>query len=1211
MGTHRAKENQFQVEWRESKMKRFHWLFSILIVLLLSAFLIPATAEVAFSKDNQGDSQSVFIAGNPDLYPIEYFNPKTQQYEGVMPLLFERISETSGIKFTYIYASKENQQQYLAKNGQVDIVSAYVNEQISTEYVPQESALLNFSYQGKQQTVAIGFTAICDEDVKQKILTYLEAMSEDELTSLTVSYVMTHEKEHAISPWLWVAVVVTALICIAFLLLLLRHNRKQALLQKHYDPITGLYNKSYLDVILGSLIHDFVRKRYYAVCISANYENLLKYYGKDQARSLADYVARTLQNETQEGEFSLHVDNDMMFLWLMQSPTQEQAEKRVSEMIEKINCENGILNEDYRVTISAGCYGLPQTRENGERILKIATEAYIYAEENALHYFFADPTFIKMVDRKTLLQKETVQAVKKEQILFYLQYIVDIQSNRIVGAEALSRWEHPREGLLFPGVYIQLMQHAKNIHLLDFYMFEKSCQHLQRWSTEETKDFWISCNFDRQTAARDDFYERIMKISEKYGVDRSRMVLEITEETFVYNEENVIRNTELLRNAAFRVALDDFGSGSSSFQNLIDYHVSYLKLDRVFVEIMQTEQGENLVREIVKTSHALGLPILQEGVESWEQLGKCRALEIDLVQGFVFSRVIPSIEEERVRRRLLTRLAAGAPPEGLQSYADINPDAEDDNVYEDDETGNPFGTRYRWSFLARLHRAPEDIASYYSDLKNAFLKYKKVRTRVSWSYDTISYKHAPVAKFVIRQKSVLLYLALEPSEFEESKYFFVDASEKKKYAQVPLRLKIRGSRGFKHALELVEELAKRLELEEKKDFTETDYRLPEKSVEVLIEERLIKVNGQAINTEALPTAEPPEQKVSESLACEMSNFSIIKPIPEESSKEEINMENNNTITQNLAEIIYGTYYRWSFVGRLHQAPENVAAYYSDIKNAFLRYKKVKSRISWSCDTITFGKEQLAKLVLTQKTLYVYLALSPKELEGTKYFFTDESDTKKYEKVPLRVRVRSDRGVKYTIELIEKIAESKALQLVKDFEAADYTLPYESTEALLERQLIKKIEVPESTAVSDFEGNEESVAAAVILEEPVAEAVTLAEEPVMEETIAEEPVVEEPVVEDPIVEEPVAEEPITEEVAVEEPIADADSSKEVTTIEQTPAEEIQNADLLEAESIHVDFLQKICRQFDADELSAHVKVVYKKKKEKKTSIFDILMKKNRS
>ena len=238
MGTHRKKENQFQVTWRNRKMKRFHWLLPLLIALLLSALLIPVTADVAFSKDNRGDSQSVFIAGNPDLYPIEYFNPKTQKYEGVMPLLFERISEACGINFTYIYASKENQQQYLAKNGQVDIVSAYVNDQISTEYVPQESALLTFSYQGNRQTVVIGFTSVCDDTVKQTILDYLEAMSEEELTNLTVTYVMEHEKEKALPPWIWVAITVAALICVVVLLLLLRKNRKQALLlSNHHQRI--------------------------------------------------------------------------------------------------------------------------------------------------------------------------------------------------------------------------------------------------------------------------------------------------------------------------------------------------------------------------------------------------------------------------------------------------------------------------------------------------------------------------------------------------------------------------------------------------------------------------------------------------------------------------------------------------------------------------------------------------------------------------------------------------------------------------------------------------------------------------------------------------------------------------------------------------------------------------------------------------------------
>ena len=187
--------------------KRFPCLFLLCILLLTLVCATPAIAEVSFSEGNRGESQSVFIAGNPDLYPIEYYNPTTKRYEGVMPILFERISEASGIDFTYIYTSTENKQQYLAENGQVDIVSAYVSDEITTEYIPKDSALLRFSYDGKSQTVMVGFTSVCNEQVKETILSYLEALSAEELTDLTVSFVMSHEKQTLGTSWIWISVV--------------------------------------------------------------------------------------------------------------------------------------------------------------------------------------------------------------------------------------------------------------------------------------------------------------------------------------------------------------------------------------------------------------------------------------------------------------------------------------------------------------------------------------------------------------------------------------------------------------------------------------------------------------------------------------------------------------------------------------------------------------------------------------------------------------------------------------------------------------------------------------------------------------------------------------------------------------------------------------------------------------------------------------------
>ena len=1160
------------------------------VLLLLLAFPISAVADVVCSPDNKGDSQSVFVAGNPDLYPVEYYNEKTKRYEGVLPLLYERISRETGIDFTYIYSSAENQQAYLAKNQQVDMVSAYVMGSDVGDYLPEDYTMLRFTYEGREYKVAIGFTKNCDATTRDRIKAYLAELSESELTDMTVSFVMEQGRIKLTEYWVLVAIIgVSVLLGVGILLAsILRKHKKSEKQRYQFHERTQLYSKQYLIDFLEERLPAELRELYVAAQISIDYGSLLKYYGKDNAERLESFIADRLRAFCEENEFAAYVD-DMTFVVLYQTINEQMAVIRMNALIEALNIQNEILTQDYKLTIHAGAYRLRRQKDPTDRIFYIINEAYRNAEAQEIPCFFADNVFIKLVERRALLQRETVQAVKKGQILYYMQYVVDIKNNRIYGAEGLSRWEHPREGLLNPGAYIELMRHAKAIGFLDYYMFERSCQQLERWENEGLSQFCVSCNFDRLTIGNPDFCDRIIEIASKYNFNRHHMILEITEETFVYNRSNACHNTKVLSEAGFSLALDDFGSGYASFRNLIEYHVTHLKLDRAMLALLDTEEGVKLLQGIVKAAHSIGVTVLMEGVETFEQLERVRALDIDLVQGFIFCRVFPQIELGRVRRRLEQRLAGGMLPEGATTFADVNPDApEDNNVYEDDEDGDGDSIRYRWSFTARLHRAPEELASYYTQLKNQLLSYKKVRSRVSWSYDTIRYRREPIVKFAMRQKSLLVYLALDPAQFEDTKYFFTDASEKKKYEQVPMRLKIRGARGFKHASELIAILAERLELQELASFEEQDYSLPMRSIEDLIAAGLIKVNEramQALLSETAPQTVP--EAVPEAAQTE--------PEQPNTTNEENIMENDIFMQENEEQVF--TRYRWSFTARLHQAPEPIAEYYSEIKNAFLAYKKVKSRISWNCDTINFGREQLAKLVLTTKTLYVYLALDPSTFVDSKYFFRDASDTKKYEKVPMRIKVRSERGVKHVLELLEQMAELYNMTLAKNFEPQSYVLPYETFEVLLERQLIKLIETKSGGDGEEGSDEPEDVAASVVLDEPV----------VVEEAILVEPVVEDPVEETPA-EEPVVEEPaVVEEPVVEEP---PKVPQPVVVIEETPAEELQNAELIEAESIHVAFLERLCRHFDADELNAHVKVVYKKRREKKTSVFDIFMRRNR-
>lgn len=147
-------------------------------------------------------------------------------------------------------------------------------------------------------------------------------------------------------------------------------------------------------------------------------------------------------------------------------------------------------------------------------------------------------------------------------------------------------------------------------------------------------------------------------------------------------------------------------------------------------------------------------------------------------------------------------------------------------------------------------------------------------------------------------------------------------------------------------------------------------------------------------------------------------------------------------------------YKKSFLAKLIQASQETKEYYSALKNAILSYKKTTSRVSWNYDSINSGRTQLAKFSVRGKTLNVYLALAPEQFEDSKYKVTAESAAK-YENVPCRYKITNARRLTYALELIAMLAEKFSLQAGKEHNE-NYVYPYESTEALIERELIKEL-----------------------------------------------------------------------------------------------------------------------------------------------------------
>jgi len=149
-------------------------------------------------------------------------------------------------------------------------------------------------------------------------------------------------------------------------------------------------------------------------------------------------------------------------------------------------------------------------------------------------------------------------------------------------------------------------------------------------------------------------------------------------------------------------------------------------------------------------------------------------------------------------------------------------------------------------------------------------------------------------------------------------------------------------------------------------------------------------------------------------------------------------------------------YRRSFMSKLVQASDNTKGYYTDLKNKLLSYKNMRARTSWSYESFNSGRAKIAKINVRGKTLVLYLALDPAEYANTKYHIKDMSEKAKYASVPVMVRVKSPRGAKFAIELIEQVAEKKGLVANPKFAEEKYDIKYRSTEKLIEEGLIKTL-----------------------------------------------------------------------------------------------------------------------------------------------------------
>lgn len=300
------------------------------------------------------------------------------------------------------------------------------------------------------------------------------------------------------------------------------------------------------------------------------------------------------------------------------------------------------------VTASVGLAG-PSRGDTAEELIRKADVAMNQAKNGGRNKVMA---FEARIDRalgsRTAMLSGLRQALAHRRIDVAFQPIYDVGENRLFGLEALARWVDPEQGRVAPGVFIAVAEDGGLMLELGAMIFERALEHAQRVERE----FVLSVNISVQQLADHAFSGLIVNALEAARWPPGRLLLEMTESVLAEDRRVVRRNLAYLRDAGVRIAIDDFGTGYSSLSQLHDVPVDVLKIDRRFIDQIETRAGSETVRAVMAIGRALNLEIIAEGVEKESQLAVLKELGCRYIQGFLFGQPLFADDLQRLSTRV-------------------------------------------------------------------------------------------------------------------------------------------------------------------------------------------------------------------------------------------------------------------------------------------------------------------------------------------------------------------------------------------------------------------------------------------------------------------------------------------------------------------------------------------------------------------------------
>lgn len=367
-------------------------------------------------------------------------------------------------------------------------------------------------------------------------------------------------------------------------------------------------------------------------------------YGEKFGDEVLDFIIKQLRETCNENQFFINLRSDV-FMVVTEYDQEEDLVKLINTLEGKI-----CYFKSVKLQLTYGVYTVEDKTMELRQMEDRAAMARKASKKNILtNILFYKEQFKDSLYNRKFIEENIQTAINERQFIMYLQPKFSISKNEIVGAEALVRWRNPERGMIYPNEFIPVIEENGFIKKVDYYIWNEACRFIKRCSDEGISACPVSVNVSRIHLEDEECISVLDEIIKKNHIDNRMLELEITE---TIDDRQINMKALQLKEAGYKLLMDDFGSGYSSLNILLETPFDVIKLDKKFIEnMMDSEKGRLILEHVVLMADKLKLGILAEGVETKEQIELLQNIGCDHVQGYYYSKPMPEEEFIKILRK--------------------------------------------------------------------------------------------------------------------------------------------------------------------------------------------------------------------------------------------------------------------------------------------------------------------------------------------------------------------------------------------------------------------------------------------------------------------------------------------------------------------------------------------------------------------------------